>query len=289
MDKGEIGMVTFYIDESGKIKDKDQPTFLFCGVGIRNDIYNLSNEFMKNESNKTRNTIIRKINNILNQTTTAETKKQDICKMLTENLFNKFEIHAKELIHGKKEFVFLSKSDKYKIIERICNFIKENSIPVIIIKVERNVLNSDTTIKDKNQYVIDTMNYNLVNQYEEFLERKKEQGILIFDNGNEFIQHNFVEYAKTNMSRCISPHIVQADSCETPLLQMADIIAYIAGIYFNKRSKYNTDLKPYYEIIKDNIILLDVSKKNQDVENNKIENKGIIESEENVETTKKEP
>lgn len=252
-------MITFYIDESGKMKDKAQPVALFCGVGIKNDKYTIASEFMIQQRDNLYKIIQRQISNILNSTNLAPGKKHSISQMLNKNLFNKFEIHAKEMIHGKDEFVFLSKGEKEKTIKEICQFVVNNEINIIVVKADRTKIEEDNSIKDKNKYLSKKMSENLINTFQAFFELKKEQGVLIFDNGNEFIQKNFIEYVQQHIIEYISPHIVQADSCATPLLQMADIIAYITKIHFDPSSKYYGDLNKYYEMIEDNIKLIDIT------------------------------
>lgn len=252
-------MITFYIDDSGskEVNDSAQPIFLFSGVAITNEKFLETNEFISNEIKRVSKIIMDK----LVGSRVKGVKPSEVKTLLKTYLFREFELHATDLIHGKKEYICLSKNEKADLLKNIFEYIKKNEIKVIIIKCEKDkIINNDEIPKKENQkYLNNLMIDKLGEVYEEYLEKNDEQGILVFDQGNDLIDKEFVKFIRDRENKRISPYVAQAKSCDTTLIQLADFTAYIANIYFNKSDKYYDDLKKYYDIIKDNIILYEIN------------------------------
>lgn len=250
-------MITFYIDDSGskEINDNAQPIFLFSGVCIPNNLFIEANNFIKDRVEETGKLIMDKLVN----KSSKEVKNSDVKYLLKQYLFREFELHATELIHGKKEYICLSKDEKIKLIKHIFEFIRDKNIKVILIKCEKkNIQKMEKSTKEKQEYLNSQVMKLLADSYEEYLEQNSETGVLVFDKGNDLIENYFRDYVKSRDNKRISPYIAQSSSYKTPLIQMADFTAYVINIYFNQKSNYYDDLKEYYEMINKNIIIKDV-------------------------------
>ena len=257
-------MVTLYIDDSGSSKatDKDQPIFLFSGICVNNIEYHKANNFMNKLILDTDKLLFNKIVGAFDLG--SRKYNQAMATDIKKSLCSKFELHASEIIHGKKINRLLSKEEKINILEKIFNFIKDNNINVLIVKCEKSkldmTLKKDLLQKDLETKVMD----GLISLYSQHLQTINRKGVLIFDKGNDIINGNFPEYftshLDTSNNHHINPNVIQLDSKDVPLIQMADFTAYIANAYFNSKSNsYHNDLKVYYEMIEDNITILDVS------------------------------
>lgn len=251
-------MITFYIDDSGskEINDNDQPIFLFSGVVITNELFIHANTFIENKVKE----ISKKIMDKLVAKSIEGLKNSDVKYLFKQYLFREFELHATELIHGKKEYICLSKEEKSSLIREIFEFIRDNKIKIIIVKCEKNKIKEKISgsNKEKQHYLNEQVMNGLVEAYEEYLKSIDEHGILVFDKGNDLIENYFRHYVKTRSNDRISPYIAQSNSYKTPLIQMADFTAYIANIYFNKKERYFEELKEFYEMVNENIILIDI-------------------------------
>lgn len=254
-------MITFYIDDSGskEVNDSSQPIFLFSGIAIPNEKFIEVNGFIEKKIRETSRLIMDK----LVSCSRPDVSDDDIKHLLKQYLFRDFELHATEFMHGKDEYICLSKSEKINILTSVFEFIKEKEIKVIVIKCEKKDILNNQAInnKDKQKSLNNKMIDKIFYAYEKFLEDNDEQGVLVFDEGNDLISSIFKEKAKTrNSSRNrISPYIAESKSCNTPLIQIADFVAYVCNATFNPKSKFNSDLKPFYNLIIENIILYDIN------------------------------
>ena len=255
-------MITFYIDDSGSKEVNDysaQPNFLFSGIAVPNDKFIEANDFIEKESKNIGSIIMDK----LVHSSVDGLNKKNVRGLLKQYLFREFELHATEMIHGKKEYICLSNDEKHELLKRIFQFIQEKEFKIIIIKCKKEdiVKNSEISAKEKQNYLNQKMMECIANEYERFLESIEQEGILVFDKGNDLVQNMLRKYIAKRENKRISPYIAQSKSSTTPLIQMADFTAYISNIYFNNQSKYHEELKPYFEMIMDNIIIYDVCKK----------------------------
>lgn len=252
-------MITFYIDDSGTsdAKDISQPIFLFSGICVSNNDYCKYNGFMKKLINDSDKLIFNKL--VRSFELGSRRYNQAMATDIKKGLCTKFELHATEMIHGTKVNRLFSKEEKKNILNSIFEFIKENNIKVLIVKCEK--LNLDQSLKkDELQKELNIkMMDGLISLYSKHLETIDDEGVLIFDSGNDIINEHFIDYLPDANSLNLNPNVIQADSKDMPLIQMADFIAYIANIYFNSKSRYYDELKDYYEMIQDNITLLDVT------------------------------
>lgn len=253
-------MITFYIDDSGskEVNDSSQPIFLFSGIAIPNEEFIEVNGFIEEKIKETSRLIMDK----LVSCSRPDVSDDDIKDLLKQYLFRDFELHATEFMHGKDEYICLSKSEKMNILKSVFEFIKEKKIKVIVTKCEKKDILNDQEITGKKKQK--SLNNRMINKifyaYEKFLEDNNEQGVLVFDEGNDLISSRFKEKAKTRNNSRISPYIAESKSCNTPLIQIADFVAYVCNATFNSKSKFNSDLKQFYELIRENIILYDINK-----------------------------
>lgn len=252
-------MLTFYIDDSGSsdAKDMSQPIFLFSGICIDNASFSKTNKHMEDLIQKTENKIFSKLKDIVDIKNASH--KKNVIDTIRGSLYKKFELHALDLMHGKNENILFSKNDKHSIMSSVFNFIKDNDIKVIIVKCDKVVLNGDNSIKDVRSELVNRVMDGLINVYNDYLEKLDEEGLFVFDKGNDIIENKFKNLLKTKTDLLINPYVIQEESVNTPLIQMADFTAYVANMYFNKKAKNHQELKKYYELISDNVIVLDVS------------------------------
>ena len=243
-------MITFYIDESGNIDAKDitnQPVFIFCGVGITNEKYCEVNDFMINQVKNLEKLINKKIINRLKSNTNF-----DVIKMFKSKVCNNLEIHMNELVRGNEEYVLLSSKDKDKIITNIVNFVKDKSLDIIAIKYDkRNGIINKSDVEDKIQKSI-------LEEYNSYMLKISRKAILVFDEGNSIVKNKFSYYSKENVRDNICPQILQANSLENPLIQLADVIAYIIRSNFQGNGKYSKNMIKHFQVIKDNIHIVDI-------------------------------
>lgn len=252
-------MVTFYIDDSGSsdAKDMSQPIFLFSGICIDNASFPKVNNHMEDLIKKSENKIFNKLKNIVD--IKNQNHKNNVVDTIRGSLYKKFELHALDLMHGRNENILFSKADKHLIMKSVFDFIKDNDIKVIIVKCDKAVLKSDKTIKDIRSELVNRVMDGLITVYNDYLTDIDQEGLFIFDKGNDIIEHNFKNLLKTKSDLLINPYVIQEESVDSPLIQMADFTAYVANMYFNTNAKNHEELKQYYECISDNVILLDVS------------------------------
>ena len=253
-------MITFYIDDSGSSSYKDyesQPIFLFSGIAImNNESFCDINNFMKQVILDLDSEVFSALNKVVN--ISNRDHKNNVIKTIKKGLYRnkKAEVHALHLVHGKEAFVVLPNKKKHELLLRVFDYIKNNDIKVIIVKCEKKDVKSKDEINKK-------MSECLMKAYNNFLEEKDEDGLLIFARGNEFIDKYFVNELSSRNDLRINPNLFQVDSIDNPLIQVADLTAYIANIYFNNSEKYKEYMK-YYEMIKDNIILSDINNLNEE-------------------------
>lgn len=248
-------MITFYIDDSGTGSYKDrqsQPIFLFSGIAILdNTSFCNINTFMEQVILDLDGEVFKSLSKVVK--ISNRDHKNNVITTIKNGLYKnkKAEVHALHLVHGKEAYITLPKAKKHEILLKVFNYIKTNNVKVIIVKCEKKDVKNIEEINEK-------MSEGLIKAYNDFLEERKQDGVLIFDRGNDFIDKHFKEILKSRNDLYINPNLFQVDSIDTPLIQIADLTAYIANIYFNNSEKYK-DYKQYYEMIKDNIILLDTN------------------------------
>lgn len=254
-------MITFFIDDSGskEYNDMSQPIFLFSGIAIPNEIFNEATIFLQDKVKELNKLIMDKLISI----SSSEVKNKDVKKLLKQHLFREFELHANEIMHGKKEYICLNKLEKMNLLTEIFDFIKEKKIKIITIKCDKNLFKKNVDIdlssKEKQKKFNEEIMNLIIKTYEKYLKDINENGVLIFDNGNDLINNYFREYILDKKLEKISPYIVQANSWKNPLMQMADFVAYISNIYFSKKENFYSDIEDNYEKIKDNVILKEVN------------------------------
>lgn len=230
-------MITFYIDESGKFdfKDPTQRISLFACVAIPNDKFQESQKFISELKDYVYDYILQKISTKINHSSFRGNEKglikKQICAMLDDN----FELHMNKIWQGKDIFAFLNLPFKESIIKKTLKFLSDNEITTIVIRSNLDLIERNSTIKDKESYIKTTVCNMLLGKCEDYAKSLNDKGVMILDDGNSMIENEFIQNFWKNPGDVISPDISLVASHKTNLIQLADIIAYIINLYsYNK-------------------------------------------------------
>lgn len=203
-------------------------------------------------------------------------KKEKIKKMILSKIMGeKFEFHCAELYRGDDAYMLLDKTKREEYIETMLKNVASDDISVITVYIDK------AEYKDKYKDVqdiqkkseIDIVN-RLIDEINKYLSEKKEQGFIIIDQGNKLVRKLLLPKMKKETYDNLSSEILEKDSNESLIIQLADTCAYtnnmkLTSDYKSKqgiRDKKKAASEKFSSITKENTILVNVVNNEKDNE-----------------------
>lgn len=266
-------MINIYIDDSGisNLKEEDQPVFLFSAVLIDNMKISSCEKIVTLISKEMEINLQQKLMKCMLNGSYDETTAKKIVQMIYKKLAGEnLEIHCSKLIRGDDEYMIFQRDERVNYVKDTLEIISKNDIPIITVYCTKNKYKSryeHMDIKERQskaeQEVIDI----LLSQISQYLKSNQQEGCIIVDKGNNNIKKFLIPKIKSNMPSNINSEILEKDSCESPLIQIADACAYTNYMYHssvykkikNIRDKYKEESSKLYPIIQNNNIAIDIA------------------------------
>ena len=195
--------------------------------------------------------------------------------MLSKIMGEKFEFHCAELYRGDDAYMLLDKTKREEYIETMLKNVASDDISVITVYIDK------AEYKDKYKDVqdiqkkseIDIVN-RLIDEINKYLSEKKEQGFIIIDQGNKLVRKLLLPKMKKETYDNLSSEILEKDSNESLIIQLADTCAYtnnmkLTSDYKSKqgiRDKKKAASEKFSSITKENTILVNVVNNEKDNE-----------------------
>lgn len=271
-------MITIYVDDSGtsNLNDPTQPITLFSAVCVNNkNLHSVENSIRGLLSSMEAD-----FNSILSDMITEKkyepSKKEKVKKMILSKIMGeKFEFHCAELYRGDDAYMLLDKAKREEYIETMLKNVVLGDISVIIVYIDK------AEYKDKYKDVQDMQQESeiaivnkLIDEINKYLEEKKEQGFIIIDQGNKLVKKLLLPKMKETTYENLSSEILEKDSNESLIIQLADTCAYTNNmkltsdykIRHNIKDKRKAASEKFSNITKENIILVNVVNDEEDNE-----------------------
>lgn len=263
-------MITIYVDDSGtsNLNDTTQPITLFSAVCVNNkNLHSVEHSIRGLLSSMEAD-----FNSILSDMITEEkydpSKKEKVKKMILSKIMGeKFEFHCAELYRGDEAYMLLDKSKREEYIETMLKNVVLGDISVITVYIDK------AEYKDKYKDVQDMQKESeiaivnkLIDEINKYLEEKKEQGFIIIDQGNKLVRELLLPKMKEETYENLSSEILEKDSSESLIIQLADTCAYTNNmkltsdykIRYNIKDKRKAASEKFSNITKENTILVNV-------------------------------
>ena len=271
-------MITIYIDDSGtsNLNEPSQPITLFSAVCVNNKSLNSIEKSIRWLLSSMESDFNSILSDMIAEKKYEASKKEKIKKMILSKIMGeKFEFHCAELYRGDDAYMLLDKTKREEYIETMLKNVASDDISVITVYIDK------AEYKDKYKDVqdiqkkseIDIVN-RLIDEINKYLSEKKEQGFIIIDQGNKLVRKLLLPKMKKETYDNLSSEILEKDSNESLIIQLADTCAYtnnmkLTSDYKSKqgiRDKKKAASEKFSSITKENTILVNVVNNEKDNE-----------------------
>ena len=271
-------MITIYIDDSGtsNLNEPSQPITLFSAVCVNNKSLHSIEKSIRGLLSSMESDFNSILSDMIAEKKYEASKKEKIKKMILSKIMGeKFEFHCAELYRGDDAYMLLDKTKREEYIETMLKNVASDDISVITVYIDK-AENKDKykdvqDIQKKSE--IDIVN-RLIDEINKYLSEKKEQGFIIIDQGNKLVRKLLLPKMKKETYDNLSSEILEKDSNESLIIQLADTCAYtnnmkLTSDYKSKqgiRDKKKAASEKFSSITKENTILVNVVNNEKDNE-----------------------
>lgn len=266
-------MVNIYIDDSGtsNLLQKDQPVFLFSAVLIDNGIASKVTSLIDLISKE----MDSNLNQILTKAIASDeydsNRVKDITGLIQKKLTGgKLEIHCSKLVRGDDVYMIFERVDRIKYVEDTLKVIDKNDIQIITAYCTKSDYENKydkITAKERQQKANEDVVKILLENISAYLEREDKEACVIVDKGNDTLKKVLIPKIKSGEISKISTEVLEKDSGESCLIQLADACAYTSYLYYSSQYKQRNKLKDkngtlgqdLYSIISKSAISIDIA------------------------------
>lgn len=266
-------MVNIYIDDSGtsNLLQQDQPVFLFSAVLIDNGITSKVANFVDLVSRE----MDKNLNQILTKSIASgeydENRVTDITRLIQKKLTGgKLEIHCSKLVRGDDVYMIFERAERIKYVEDTLKVVNADDIQIITVYCTKSDYENKydkMSPKERQNKANEDIVKILLDNISDYLERENKEACVIVDKGNDTFKKVLIPKIRSGSINKISTEVLEKDSGESFLIQLADACAYTSYLNYSSQYKKRKGLEDkngtlgqdLYSIISESTISIDIA------------------------------